>query len=116
MVPVLLILIPLLGGLASFFLRNEKQVRSWALLASIVTLGITLLGIIVLNEKDLQHRSEWMQTLGSSFSLKLDGMGKLLCLLTAVSYPLIFLTTWRTTYKKAYNFFALMLLGQAGLM
>src|SRR6478672_3682706 len=43
-------------------------------------------------------------------------MSKLLCLLTAVSYPLILLATWKTEYSKSYNFFALMLLTQAGLI
>ncbi len=43
-------------------------------------------------------------------------MGQLLCLLTALAYPLIFWATWRVSYKKANNFFALMLLAQAGLM
>jgi NADH-quinone oxidoreductase subunit M len=43
-------------------------------------------------------------------------MSKLLCLLTAVAYPIIFIATWKNSYKKAHNFFALMLLTQAGLM
>ena len=54
--------------------------------------------------------------MGSSFSVKLDGMGQLLCLLTAIAFPLIFISTWNSVYKKANNFFALMLLSQAGLM
>ena len=64
----------------------------------------------------MQLHVEWMQSLGSSFSVKLDGMGQLLCLLTAVAYPVIFIATWNTNYKQANNFYALMLLGQAGLM
>src|SRR6187551_800950 len=43
-------------------------------------------------------------------------MGQLLCLLTAISFPLIFIATWNRTYKNAHNFFALMMLSQAGLM
>src|ERR1043165_4802793 len=43
-------------------------------------------------------------------------MGQILCLLTAVAYPLIIISTWRTVYSKAYNFFGFMLLAQAGLM
>ncbi len=43
-------------------------------------------------------------------------MGQLLCLLSAISFPLIFLSTWHSSYKKAHHFFALMLLSQAGLM
>jgi NADH-quinone oxidoreductase subunit M len=117
MIPVLLILIPLLTGLAASFIKNEKTVRSWAFLSSVLTMAISILGLTLLkDDKYLQHKSEWMPTLGSSFSVKLDGMGQLLCLLNAVAYPLIFLATWKTSYKKACNFFAWMLLAQAGLM
>ena len=117
MVPVLLILIPLLAGLASFFLKNDKSVRSWALFSAFATLAISILGLTILKEdKYLQYHGEWMQALGSSFSVKLDGMGQLLCLLNAVAYPLVILSTWNSSYKKSNNFFALMLLAQAGMM
>jgi NADH-quinone oxidoreductase subunit M len=117
MIPVLLILIPLLAGLASFFIKNENSVRIWALFSVIITLVISLAGFSFLKEaRYLEHHSEWMPVLGSSFSLKLDGMGQLLCLLTAIAYPVIFISTWKTSYKNASGFFALMLLGQAGLM
>ncbi len=117
MVPVLLILIPLLTGLAVFFIKNEKAVRSWVLFSALLTLLLSIAGLTVLNEeKYLQHQCEWLQTLGSSFSVKLDGMGQLLCLLNAIAYPLVILATWKSSYKKANNFFALMLLAQAGMM
>ena len=59
---------------------------------------------------------EWLPVLGSRFHVALDGMGQLLCLLTAVAFPAIFIATYNSTYSKARNFFALMLLAQAGLM
>lgn len=40
----------------------------------------------------------------------------MLCLLTAVSFPVIFIAVNRNEYKKANSFYALMLLMQAGLM
>lgn len=117
MIPVLLILIPLLTGLVAFFVRNEKSVRTWALFSSLLTLAISLLGVTVLKEdKFLQHQSEWLPALGSSFSVKLDGVGQLLCLLNAIAYPVIFIATWNNSYRNAKNFFALMLLAQAGMM
>jgi len=117
MIPVLLILIPLLSGLAAFFVRNEKTVRSWALFSAFITLIISLLGLSFFKEENfLQHSYEWMGTIGSNFSVKMDGMGQILCLLTALAYPLVFLSTWKSNYKNANNFFALMLLAQAGLM
>ena len=117
MISVLLILIPLLTGLVAFFIRNERTVRAWALVSSIITMAVSLSGLTVFKDSGyLEFHAEWLQPLGSSFSLKLDGMGQLLCLLTAIAYPLIFISTWNNSYKNACNFFALMLCGQAGLM
>jgi len=117
MIPVLLILIPLLAGLVAFFFKNEKIARSWALLAAVATLTVSALGLTVFSDDNyLKHSTEWLTALNSSFSVKLDGMGQLLCLLNAVAYPLVILSTWRNSYKKAHNFFALMLLAQAGMM
>ena len=117
MIAVLLILIPLIAGLASFFLKNDKGVRAWVLCSSLITLAVSLLGFTLLKDTEyLQYQCEWMQTLGSSFSVKLDGMGQLLCLLNAVAYPLVILSTWNSSYKKSNNFFGLMLLAQAGMM
>ncbi|MGQ0739363.1 MAG: complex I subunit 4 family protein [Bacteroidota bacterium] len=117
MVPVLLIIIPLVAGLAAFFLKNEKTVRLWALFSAVATLAVSVLGLTLLNEgKYLEHSAEWLAALNSSFSVKLDGMGQLLCLLNAVAYPLVILSTWGNSYKKAHNFFALMMLAQAGMM
>jgi NADH-quinone oxidoreductase subunit M len=117
MIPVLLILIPLLTGLVAFFIKNEKSIRSWTLLATFLTMVVSILGLTLLKEdKYLHYQIDWLPALGSSFSVKLDGMGQLLCLLNAVAYPLILIATWNTSYKKSCNFFALMLLAQAGMM
>jgi NADH-quinone oxidoreductase subunit M len=117
MIALLLIVVPLLSGIAAFFLKKENATKSWALFSSIVTLAVSLLGLTLLNRTEmLQFKCNWLPGLGSSFSIRLDGMGQLLCLLTAISFPLIFIATWRRAYKNAHNFFALMLLSQAGLM
>jgi NADH-quinone oxidoreductase subunit M len=117
MVVLLLILIPLLGGLVAFFLKSDAVARGWALLVSLATLAVAIAGLTVAKTPDNLHFSaSWMGSLGSSFSVQLDGMSQVLCLLTAVCYPLILLATWKTEYAKARNFFGLLLLTQAGLM
>ncbi|MEP7258663.1 MAG: proton-conducting transporter membrane subunit, partial [Flavitalea sp.] len=117
MVPVLLIAIPLLSGIISFFLKKEGSARVWALLSSMITLALSLLGLTLLKTKEyLFSNTEWMPSLGSSFSVGLDGMGLLLTLLTAISFPVIFIATFHSKYAKSNNFFALMLFSQAGLM
>ena len=116
MIVLSLILVPLIGGLISFFLKEEKTVKGWALLISLVILAISIFGLTTSSADQLQFSTSWMGSLGSSFTIRLDGMSKLLCLLTAVAYPIIFIATWKNSYRKAHNFFALMLLTQAGLM
>lgn len=117
MIALLLILVPLLSGLATFFMKKEGTARSWSLFAAIITFVIAILGVAVFNtQAHLAFRAEWMGSLGSSFSIKADAMGMMLCMLTAISFPVIFVATWNTSYKKPHNFFGLMLLAQAGLM
>ena len=116
MIVLLLFLVPLISGLLSFFLKDDKTVRGWALLASLITLAISIVGLTVRSTSQLNFHAEWMGSLGSSFSLKLDGLSQLLCLLTAIAYPVILIATWKSNYRKPNNFFALMLLTQAGLM
>jgi NADH-quinone oxidoreductase subunit M len=117
MIPVLLIVIPLVSGLLSFFIKEEKSVKMWSLFTSIITMVVAILGIAFLHKPSyLQTDVAWLPSLGSRFSLTMDGMSKLLCLLTGIAYPGIFIATWNSTYKNANKFYALMLLMQTGLM
>lgn len=117
MIPLLLILVPLVSGLLTFFLKKEGMARSFALLASLVTLVISVAGIaFVKDAAALSYSADWIPALGTKFSVSLDGMGQLLGLLTAIAFPVIFTATWNSSYSKSYNFFGLMLLSQTGLM
>jgi NADH-quinone oxidoreductase subunit M len=116
MIVLLLILIPLIGGFISFFLKADKIAKAWALLISLITLAVSIFGLTTKAPGNLFFSASWMGSLGSNFTIRLDGMSQVLCLLTAIAYPLIFIATWKTNYKSAHNFFALMLLTQAGLM
>jgi NADH-quinone oxidoreductase subunit M len=117
MIPVLLIVVPLVCGLAGFLLKNARRARGWALLSTLVTLAVSLWSLTVPKSSTLlHHSSEWLPDLGSRFAVGLDGLSTILSLLTAIVFPLIFIATWRVEYRKAWNFYALMLLSQAGLM
>ncbi|MFN8290388.1 MAG: NADH-quinone oxidoreductase subunit M [Chitinophagaceae bacterium] len=117
MVPVLLILIPLLAGFVTFFLKKGQSARAWALLASLATLVVSVLGLTALQDaKNLAYSCDWLTALNSSFSVKMDGMSLLLTLLNGVAYPLVLLASWNNAYQKPHNFYALMLLAQAGMM
>ena len=117
MIPVLLIVIPLLSGLVSFFIKDPKAAKGWALLSSVVTLLVSLAGIFIYQQAaNLRFDAPWLQTLGSRFTVGLDGMGQMLCLLNALAMPLIFAATYKNHYRNPGAFYALMLLTQAGMM
>ena len=117
MIALLLILIPLITGVLSFFIKGENSGKQIALFSAIATLVVLLTGMFAYNQYNYLHYDvSWLPTLGSRFSLGLDGMGKMLCLLTAVSFPIIFAATYNNQYKNAGSFYGLMLLTQAGLM
>ncbi len=114
MIALLLLLIPFVAGLGSFAIKQESTAKNFSLLVSIFILGLSL--VAVFTPVGASFDSSWLTDLGSRFTLKLDGMGKMLCLLTAVSYPLIFAAVYKNEYKNPGSFFGLMLLTQAGLM
>ena len=116
MIPVLLILIPLLTGVIAFFIKEERTVKAFALLSAVSTLAVALIAVYSTDTKQLTFDGSWISILGSRFTLSLDGMGKMLELLTAISFPVIFAATYSNKYKNSNAFYGLMLLSQAGLM
>ena len=117
--PHVLIFFPLVAGLITFLFKKDAVVKSWALFSSIITLIVSLLSIYYAKNKalsGLEFNYEWLKYIGASFSVSLDGMGRILTLLTAISFPIIFVATYKNEYKNANLFYGLLLLTQAGLM
>lgn len=117
--PALMIWLPLLGAVVSFLLKKEQQARNWAVISSVLTLGLTITSLFFTGQAHYlltQVSYIWLPSLGSSFTLSLDGISWLLCLLTAISFPLIFISTSDATRDRANTFYGLMLMAQAGLM
>lgn len=117
MLTVLLILIPLITGLITFGLKGAGA-KALSLLSSFATLVIAVIAWqqAATAPETLQFAAEWIPQLGSQFNVGLDGMGAMLCLLTAVSFPLIFITVYGREYDRPGAFYGLLLLSQAGLI
>ncbi len=118
--PELLTWFPLIAGLVAFSIRNEKKVKAWALVASLLTLGISVVSLLYSDNVKHFYLNNvsyiWLKYMGSNLTLGLDGMGHMLTALTAVAFPVIFIATNKTSYKNANIFYGLMLLTQSGLM
>ncbi len=112
---VLLILIPLITGLAAFFIPG-KAAKSWALGSSLVTLAAACFSISGSLHGTSGADVSWISQIGSRFTVSLDGMGLVLCLLNGVVFPVVFIANWKKDYQRPSSFYGLMLLAQAGMM
>jgi len=117
MIALLLILIPLVSGLITFLLKSERDAKSWSLFSSILTLAVALAGVYNLfDASQLSYDATWLPSLGTRFSIGLDGMSKMLCLLNAIAYPIVFASVYNNSYRRPNSFYAFMLLMQTGIM
>jgi len=111
------IFIPLLAGLLLFFIKQENLVKGISLAVSLAVLAVVLYAIsLPAGNAGLSYSRVWLGSINSNFSLLLDGPAKITTLLTAVSFVIIFLATWKNTYADSNSYYALMLLSMAGLM
>lgn len=116
MLTVLLILIPLVAGLVTFGLKGSGP-KTLGLIASVASLAVTVGALFQYRTapESLQLTASWIPQLGANFSVGLDGMGMMLCLLTAISFFLIFIVIYNRNYEHSNSFYGLLLLSQAGL-
>ena len=118
--PELLLWFPMVTGLVAFFVKDPKRVKTLALVSSFITLLISVISLCYVdNTKYFTYNYVsyvWMQYIGASFSVGLDGMAHLLTFLTALSFPLIIAASAKHEYKTPNAFYGLLLLSQAGLM
>jgi NADH-quinone oxidoreductase subunit M len=116
MIPVLLILIPLITGIVSFAFSAADMAKKIAMLSSIATLGVAVWSVCCPPASALRFDEVWLPVMGARFTLEMDGMSKMLCLLTGISFPVIFLAIFRQETKSPAAFYGWMLLSQAGLL
>ncbi len=117
--PELLIWLPLLAGIICFFTKREQTSKGLALFASLIILGVSIASLFYADKKYATYNTQnyyWLEYIGNSFFVGLDGTGRILTFLTALSFPVIFIATYKNSYKNSASFYGLMLLTQAGLM
>ena len=118
--PELLLWLPLVAGIIAFFLKKQGSAKAWAILSSLIILGVSVASLFFADDAKYASFNKvnyyWLKYIGNSFYLVLDSTGRLLTFLTALSFPIIFISTQQNNYKNPNSFYGLMLLTQAGLM
>lgn len=118
--PDLLIWLPMLAGILCFANPGEKAARINAIIFSILILGVSLATLIFTDDSKFINYNYvnylWLKYLGANYYLGIDSMGRMLTLLTALTFPMILISSSTSNYKKPSSFYGLLMLTQAGLM
>ncbi len=115
----LLIIVPLIAGLLTFFVKGKGS-RTVALGFSIVELILALVAYMQYKHNpeasNLMLNCSWVESLGIHFAVSINALSLLMVLLTAGLMPLIILSSFNTEYEKPNSFYGLMLLMQMALV
>jgi NADH-quinone oxidoreductase subunit M len=115
MILILLILIPFLIGLISFFAKDAA--KNVALLGSLLSLVASAYVVAFCGTEQVTPIAySWLPNIGAQFSLSADGMTAMLCLLTGIIFPVVLLINRNKSIENAASYYGLILLSQAGLM
>jgi NADH-quinone oxidoreductase subunit M len=107
------LLIPILTAIVLLFIKKDTLASQTAIAASLATLALAVFASL---NKVEAFDMAWLPNLNSRFTLQVDGLAKILILLTAISLPAILISTASNEYKQKNIFLSLLLFTQAGLM
>ena len=113
MILLSLLFIPILAAILLLLIKKEQSVQAIAIGAGMLSL---IAAIYMVFNNTANFDAPWLSMLNSRFTLKADGLAKILVLLTAISFPAIFIATNKNVVAQKNVFLSLLLLTQAGLM
>ena len=118
MITLLLIFFPLVAGLLLLFVKGP-QVKTLALGAAILEFAIAVFALTQFHQDattQFEWNYAWVQSLGITFHVGIDGISMLLVLLTTFLVPVIILTSFNTEHKNPSAFYSLILIMQMALV
>jgi NADH-quinone oxidoreductase subunit M len=118
MITLVLIFFPLIAGLLLLSVKGE-QVKTIALIASIVEFGIAMVALSQFQyhaETQFELQYNWIPTLGITFHIGMDGISMLMVILTTFLVPVILLSSFKKEFAKSSSLYALILIMQMALI
>lgn len=85
--------LPLLGSAITFALRG-RTAKLVGLLFALATLALGLVAIWLQGERDLSEQLRWISSIGAWYALGLDGLGKVMVLVTVILVPVVMVAEW----------------------
>jgi NADH-quinone oxidoreductase subunit M len=118
----LLVLLPLVGGVAVLLLGRgrDRAARQVALATSLVTLGVAVIAWLQFDAASADYqfveRYSWLPDFGISYHVGLDGISLFLVVLTAFLTPIALLCSWESIEDRVREFSFFMLALEAAMI
>ncbi|HMK66726.1 MAG TPA: NADH-quinone oxidoreductase subunit M [Thermodesulfobacteriota bacterium] len=110
-----LIFLPLIGALVLFLIKDEKAIRIWSLVVSLVVFVLSLPLYFKFDPTTYKYQFAenvpWIPSFKINYTLGLDGISLFLVLLSTFLMPICVLASWKYIDKRVKEFhFALLLI------
>jgi NADH-quinone oxidoreductase subunit M len=121
----ILILLPVAGALALVgygFVssRREEHYRWIALIATVVTFGVSLILLRGIGASGAEFRFEenvsWIGSIGARYHIAVDGISLWLVLLTTLLMPIAVLSSWTAVRKRELSYYAFLLILESAMI
>ena len=118
----LIIFLPLVGSIILLFFPNKKYtaIKITAFLVSVVTFLVSLLLFFQFRidtpEMQFVERYYWIDAIGASYFLGIDGISLFLVLLTTFLSAIAILSSWNAVTEKVKGYYACLLLLETGML
>jgi len=118
----LITFLPLVGALVILFIPSEKAraIKSWAVAVTAVDLVVSLTLYFYFQSDNAQmqfvEHFTWIESLGISYHLGVDGISLFLVLLTTLLTPIAVLSSWTAITDKVKEYMVFMLLLETGMI
>jgi proton-translocating NADH-quinone oxidoreductase chain M len=115
MLPVasLLILVPLIFAVVTFFTKTKDQAAGLSFIGSLATLGLALYAYLNFDSStaamQFYESVKWIPFLGVNYSVGIDGISMPLILLNTIVIPFLILYSWKEDRESPNRFYGLIL-------
>ncbi len=112
--------LPLAGALVLLFLKGDTKIKLTALVASILTLAVSLVLFFHFDQKtplfQFAEKLPWIPSYNINYVLGVDGISIMLIVLTALIAPLCVLCSWKAIDKRVKEFMLCILLMETAMI
>jgi len=118
----LLIFVPFLLSLPLIFFKkeNEKLIKSYSLIISLIPFAISVYLFLIFNpgtgDYQFVEKFKWINAINTQYFLGIDGISMLLILMSTFMFPLSILASWTSIKTNLKSFYFLLILLDVGLI